>query len=358
MSYINRGSISAIGVIFPALAILFLGVRTYGWRHHSRVLAIDDILVVPAGALTIAAGVGLVIGTQMHIIGGHSDLDPASTAEETAKLGKFEYAFWMCHVLAIGFIKLTILFLLRGVFKGRAYRTVFDYVNWILITLVTLWTLVFLFFDIFACGTHPSASWESWESLREYCIDTLGMQTGGAVFSWVLDLAIFIEPLIMIRTLHMNSRRKIQTSLVFLCSGFAVIAGLLRMIPWIQLHRQDITHPTLRLLATTFLITDQQGIISIVLFWTYIEIGVGFIVSCIPRIAWIGDKISVDPILSKLRSLPSSVSLLRRDRHAHRRVEDLEQQSQSSWVSKLYIKTSSGHRSDDNVELSSTTERV
>lgn len=24
----------------------------------------------------------------MHIIGGHSDLDPASTAEETAKLGK------------------------------------------------------------------------------------------------------------------------------------------------------------------------------------------------------------------------------------------------------------------------------
>ncbi|KAI1387156.1 uncharacterized protein F4822DRAFT_405617 [Hypoxylon trugodes] len=354
MGYINHGSMSAIGIIFPVLAALSLAVRMYGWRHHSPIFEIDDILVVPAGLLTIAAGVALVIGTQMHIISEHSEA--ASTDADSAKLGKFEYAFWMGHVLAIGFIKLTILFLLRRVFKGRIHRTAFDYSNWTLIILVTLWTLVFLFFDIFACGTTPQASWESWNSLRKNCIDTFAMQTGGAVFSWVLDLAIFVEPLVMIRTLNMNRKRKIQTSLVFLCSGFAVVAGLLRMIPWIQLHVQDITHPTLRILATTFPISDQQGIISIVLFWTYMEIGVGFIVSCVPRIAWVLDKISLDPIISKIRSFPSNASLLK-ERYAHRRVDESEQ-SQSPWITMVRTKTSSGHRSDEDVELATAKNHI
>ncbi|KAI0897752.1 hypothetical protein F4806DRAFT_459799 [Annulohypoxylon nitens] len=348
MGYINTRSVSAIGVLFPIFAIIALGLRGYGWRRHRQVLSVDDILVVPAGLLTIAAGIALVIGAQIHIIGGHSQ--PETVAEETVKLGKFEYAFWIGHILAIGFIKLTILFLLRRVFKGRAYRTAFDYVNWILIILVTLWTLVFLFFDIFACGITPQASWESWSSLRSNCIDTFAMQTGCAVFSWVLDLAIFIEPLVMVRTLNMSRKRKAQASLVFLCSGLAVVAGLLRMIPWIQIHIQDITHPTVKLLDTTFPTEDQQGIVSIAIFWTYIEIGVGFIVACVPRSAWVLDKISIEPILSNLRSLSSSVSLLRKDRNSRRKEKDMSGY-QSSLATMPQPKKSSGNRSDDDVEL-------
>ena len=125
--------------------------------------------------------------------------------------------------------------------KGVAYTTAFDYANWTLIVLVTLWTLVFLCFEIFACGVTPAASWSSLLSLRTACIDTFGMQTGCAVFSWVLDLAILIEPLFMVGghlnhpkgfshpkrsltprqiiPLNMSRNKKIQTLLVFLCSG-------------------------------------------------------------------------------------------------------------------------------------------
>ena len=65
--------------------------------------------------LNVAAGVAVVIGAQMDIIGGHSY--PVITPTEQVKLGKFEYAFWIGHVLAIGFIKLTLLFLFRGLFR-------------------------------------------------------------------------------------------------------------------------------------------------------------------------------------------------------------------------------------------------
>ena len=39
----------------------------------------------------------------------------------------------------------------------------------------------------------------------------------------------------------------------------AVIAGLLRMIPWIQIYVQDVRNPTIRVLATDFSVLDQQG---------------------------------------------------------------------------------------------------
>ncbi|KXX79399.1 hypothetical protein MMYC01_204056 [Madurella mycetomatis] len=217
VSYVNKESMTAIGIIYPTLALVFLGLRFYGfWWHSSRGVTLDDIFVVPAALLNVAAGVAVAVGAQMDIIGGHSY--PAITVPEQHKLGKFEYAFWIGHVLAIGSIKLTLLFLFRGLFKGRVGRTTFDIANWTLIMLVTLWTVAFLFLEIFACGNSPSASWDSFDSLRTKCMDTFALQLACAVISWILDLAIFIEPLVMIRTLNMKFKRKVQASIVFLFS--------------------------------------------------------------------------------------------------------------------------------------------
>ncbi|KAK6835049.1 hypothetical protein PG990_000144 [Apiospora arundinis] len=205
---------------------------------------------MPSAGLTIAAGVGLIIGTQMNIIGGHSV--PAITPAQYEIVGKFQYAFWICHVLTIGFIKLTILFLFRRIFKGRSFRTKFDYANWCLISCVALWTVISLFLYIFACGDKPSRSWTSLQQLRGACMDTNSLQSGCAAFSWIMDLAILLEPLFKIRSLNMKRKRKIQTSFVFLFSIFAVVAGLLRMIIWIQfrisrgLFPSSSSGPTLR----------------------------------------------------------------------------------------------------------------
>lgn len=91
------------------------------------------------------------------------------------------------------------------------------------------------------------------------------------------------------------------------------------------------------------------GIISIVLFWTYIEIGTGFLVACIPRSAWVVDKIPVAPILTKLRSL-SSISLLRKDQSSHRGDKDSEK-SQSSWIRTLRAKASFANHPDTHHEV-------
>lgn len=48
MTYVNKSSVSAIGIIFPVLAIISLAIRASGWRRYSRNIEIDDILIIPA----------------------------------------------------------------------------------------------------------------------------------------------------------------------------------------------------------------------------------------------------------------------------------------------------------------------
>lgn len=81
---------------------------------------------------------------------------------------------------------------------GRAHTTAFDYVNWTLIVVVVMWAIALLFTCIFVCGANPSASWTSLDSLRTKCINTFAQQAASAVISWALDLAILIEPLVMV----------------------------------------------------------------------------------------------------------------------------------------------------------------
>ncbi|KAI0418433.1 hypothetical protein F5X98DRAFT_338050 [Xylaria grammica] len=343
MTYVNTGSLSAIGIVFPILAIISMSVRIYSWRRSSRRFQLDDILIVPSCFLTVITGAAIVIGSQLRIIGEHSL--PQITLSEQHNLGKFEYAFWIAHVITIGFIKLSLLFLFRSIFQGRSSRTIFDYTNWALIALVTTWTIIFLFFEIFACGTDPAASWASLYSLRHECVDTFALQTACAVFSWILDLAILIEPIFMIGTLNMTTSKKLQTSIAFLASTFAVVAGLLRMIIWIQIKVQDTTHLTTLILATNQLSADQEGVVSIILFWTYVEIGVGFQVACLLPCSWLLHKIHIASLVSKFRSLPSVVSFKKGRLSSGSRHDNTEETGTSD------IQHTQSQNYDDEIEL-------
>ncbi|KAJ2996869.1 hypothetical protein NUW58_g832 [Xylaria curta] len=230
VTYVTKDSMTAIGVLFPVLAVLALIARFYAWQHQPRKFALDDILIIPAAFLNIAAGVALVIGAQMNIIGGHSL--PYITETEQVNLGK------VVSNLLLG---------------------------------------------------------------------------------------------IIIRTLNMSFKRKVQTSLVFLGSGFAVIAGLLRLIPWVQIKIQDVTRPVVKILATDLSSADQEAVVSIVLFWTYVEIGTGFLVACLPRSAWVFDRVSLRPIFYKIRSLSSMGSLSKGDRPTHHSKEADTQRLQDDY---------------------------
>ncbi|GIZ48692.1 hypothetical protein CKM354_001174200 [Cercospora kikuchii] len=345
--YVNFASVTAIGIIFPVLGLIALGIRIYGRVKYTRSLDIDDVLIIPAAILMVAAGVGMVIAAQMGFVGGHA---PYRTFEELMfgkperqlMLEKLEYAYWIGHVLVIGFTKLTFLFFSRRIFRGRGARTKFDYVNWLMIGVVTVWMVAYVFLEIFMCGLNFWAAWDTVYALRTYCMDTFALLTSCAITNWVIDLAIFAIPLVMINSLQMTAKRKVQASLVFALGLFTVIAGLLRMIIVCQVVENGLMSPTITLLGTTFETTDNEGTISLILFWTYVEIGVGFLVVCLVACGRVFDEASA-PVLRKLKSMVSAATSVA---------------SRASSRSSLFSENSKEEKDDHRISVSTKVEVV
>ena len=79
------------------------------------------------------------------------------------------------------------------------------------------------------------------------------------------------------------------------------------MIVLIQVLENSLTSPIIDLLGTKFGVADDEGVISLVLFWTYVEIGVGFLVVCLVACGRVFDDVST-PVIAKIKSVASSVA--------------------------------------------------
>lgn len=102
------------------------------------------------------------------------------------------------------------------------------------------------------------------------------------------------------------------------------------MIILAQIEVQDSIHPTIMILGTELVSKDSVGkklwqsakkllvrqstdfclvgVVSILLFWTYVEIGVGFVVACLLPSARLFDKLSLKPIIKTSHYVVSRLS--------------------------------------------------
>lgn len=74
------------------------------------------------------------------------------------------------------------------------------------------WTVVFFLTEVLACGRDPSAAWRSLYALRHECMDTFSMMTACGMISWFLDLAILVEPILVVSAKLMDLTHKSYTS--------------------------------------------------------------------------------------------------------------------------------------------------
>jgi hypothetical protein len=101
-----------------------------------------------------------------------------------------EFAFNIMSPLALGFIKLSILFFYRRIFRGRT----FDILSWTLITLVVLWTLGFFLVQVFDCRTHFSTNWGTLADLQK-CLSSFKQLLACSISDFIMDLFILVLPI-------------------------------------------------------------------------------------------------------------------------------------------------------------------
>ena len=92
--------------------------------------------------------------------------------------------------LALGFIKLSVLFFYRRIFMGP----VFNILSWFLIGVVICWMTAFFFGLFFDCGSHFAANWGSLNEIAEECPFGFLPTIIYTILDACLDLIILVFP--------------------------------------------------------------------------------------------------------------------------------------------------------------------
>lgn len=107
---------------------------------------------------------------------------------------KLFVAFSLISTLAIGLIKLAFLFCYRRIFSGVA----FSYINWMMVAVVTAWTLTFFIAAITACGRYVSLLWQVGQDSSQ-CVNTWDLTLVMTITDFAIDIFIMVLPLPWVR---------------------------------------------------------------------------------------------------------------------------------------------------------------
>ena len=94
-------------------------------------------------------------------------------------------------VLALGSVKLSLMFFYRRVFRIGDSKT-FDRIMFSVVAIIIAWTVSFFFALMFECGTHFDYIWRRFENR---CVKGLILQVGFAVSDFVTDFIVLIFPI-------------------------------------------------------------------------------------------------------------------------------------------------------------------
>ncbi|MCJ1356886.1 MAG: hypothetical protein MMC33_006882 [Icmadophila ericetorum] len=170
----------ALGIALPAVCILVVSLRFFTRSLQKLRIGIDDWLIL-AGLVCII-GLGLNDEGALGYAFGYptpkapAGLNPSQQSSyigpETELALKITFAFQPISVLALGFVKLSIIAFYRRLFVIN-HTMFFDILTKTVSGFVFLWTVVFIFLNIFQCGRRVTASWGANLELLELLEDIL-----------------------------------------------------------------------------------------------------------------------------------------------------------------------------------------
>ncbi|XDG07882.1 hypothetical protein ABKA04_007497 [Annulohypoxylon sp. FPYF3050] len=204
--------------VFPALALVAVGFRLRARAVQHSKLGADDWLIMVALALAFSYCCIVLYGSFRASIG--QDLSTITPDEYTNYQRHLYFGVIIAH-LSYGFVKLAVLQFYKRIFAVASF--VF-YAN-IVIAIVILFMIAATFTQIFSAW--PIYYW--WTLGKTYTINYGAFLTSFAAIDLALDIVILSLPIPIIRSLHMNRRRKFLLLGVFWLGFFCVVATIVRL---------------------------------------------------------------------------------------------------------------------------------
>ncbi|OJJ70125.1 hypothetical protein ASPBRDRAFT_197826 [Aspergillus brasiliensis CBS 101740] len=299
MGYVNKGSVLAVGILFIALGTLAIAARFYIKYRRTR-LGVEDWLALAAWLLVTGDAVVMIIGSATNTVGNHSAAIPADrTIWALTFIATLQFYFDIIQILALTCLKLSILWFYRGIFVGR----VFQIASWALISIVAVWGLAFILARIFSCGADVKANFEFPGSMK--CSHSLATYIALAASDVSVDLVILAIPVPLILSLQMPLHKRLGIVAILIVGMGATICGIARLSLFASILGPESSSNASTSLHQV-LASDKIAIVSILMFWSMLEIGVGIIAICLPILYRLVRDVSLSSRIRSLFTRPES----------------------------------------------------
>ncbi|KAL4794453.1 hypothetical protein BDV19DRAFT_390290 [Aspergillus venezuelensis] len=277
----DRPGLIVMTAFFFLTSILAVALRLYSRRISRLSLGADDWFALISFVLVLGLNGTFLGGVIQGPITGHSVVEngwPVHSALEVLAQ-KYKYAFQTIEKIAFGTIKISILFLWKRIFgPTRLFRTI----CWVMIGVVTAWSITFFFATLFQCGTNWSWNWAPIGFFLTECIDTLNMLTVFTATDLLTDFIIMFMPVPIIWRLKMPTAKKIGVTSLFMVGIFTIGAGVARTYIYL-VTSYDKEHNL-----------DFIADFTLFILWSEIEVNVAMVVCCMPVFA---------PVVGRCRDL-------------------------------------------------------
>lgn len=219
MSFYPPSVIIPVYAVFTTIGIILLGLRLWVRITLSPVgLGKDDALSI-ASVVFVASCTAIQLWNASAGTGGNA-IDEHFRIEQIETAAKVNAAQGVIEVLAVGTIKLSLLFFYRRIF---GILPSFSRINLASIWLIGIWTLVFFVAQMAICGDRMSYLWNYDQTLaRGYCGSKANLLLVFAITSVLTDLLVLGLPIIYLRKVQMPPQKKWAASVIFLLGAVYV----------------------------------------------------------------------------------------------------------------------------------------
>ncbi|KAK2015888.1 hypothetical protein LZ32DRAFT_601821 [Colletotrichum eremochloae] len=270
----NTAMILTVTGLFHALALLFVGLRTYTRAIIVKTIGADDYMMIVSALCALGGGMVVFIIQAFYGLGKHKDTISKPDQVFFAKVGFFQSI--ISAIAALAFLKISIAMSLLRLSKNRWYSRAL----WALIVFVVLYTIM-AWLSFFLYCTPLAGYWD--RSLKPKCYDLklfINFALINTSFNIFTDVCFATLPIPIIWVLQMKLRTRIYLIGVLSLGYLAVIMGIVKSFFQIaQPGNKD----------STFLQSIQ--------FWGFLQLNLGIIAACAP---------SLKPLIGRALKITSS----------------------------------------------------
>ncbi|KAL5606149.1 hypothetical protein BROUX41_006083 [Berkeleyomyces rouxiae] len=269
MAEYNAGPLFTVTVVLLAISWVSILLRTYVRLFLTRSFLLDDWFMLAAQCVYTTSSIFIIVGTR-YGIGKHN---VALEMGDMTKALMYQVLTTETYVLNMMLLKFSIgIFLLR-----LSMRKIYTHIIWVSLVVVTIWSVVILFWNILQCDPIES-QWDITIEDRK-CVPSnqvLNAAYSVSVMTIVTDWLYAILPVPMLWDVKMNTQTKITVIVVLGLGVFASIATIIRFQYLVTINDQD----------------DVLYAATNALVWTMVEPAVATTASCLSTIR---------PLLRKLK---------------------------------------------------------